>query len=236
MLKSLGAEFLGTFWLVLGGCGSAVLAAKFPEVGIGLVGVSFAFGLTVLTMAYAVGRISGGHFNPAVTLGLAVAGRFPWRRVPAFLAVQAIGALVATTLLVLVGLFGPDGWLTAAQDGGFASTGWGSSSPGGFGVGAAVLAETLLAALFVLVLLGTTHPVRGTRSAALAIGLAYVALQLVLLPVDGGGLNPARSLATAVYGGTPALAQLWVFVVFPALGAMAAGLTYRALFDGTERD
>jgi aquaporin Z len=236
------AEGFGTFVLVLGVIGTALFASTFPytgdtnPLGVGLLGVSLAVGLAVIAGAYAFGPISGGHFNPAVTLGLAAAGRFPWRGVVGYIVAQVVGGLVATTLLVLIGLFGPDGWLAKAQDGGFASNGFGAHSPGGFGLGAAIIVELLFTALFVIVILGVTHSTRGTRFAGLAIGLTLTLIHLVTIPVDNTSVNPARSIATAIYGGVDALSQLWVFIVFPIVGALIAGVAYRALFDGTRRD
>ncbi|GAA1956315.1 aquaporin [Microbacterium aquimaris] len=234
----LAAEGFGTFLLVFGLIGTALFASHFADAerafapGIVYVAASFAVGLAVIMGAYAFGPISGGHFNPAVTLGLAAAGRFPWRGTLAYIGAQIVGGLVATTLLVLIGLFGPPGWLPAAQDGGFASNGWGALSPGGFGMPAAIIIEVILTGLFLLVILGVTHPSRGTRFAGLAIGLSLTLIHLVSIPVDNTSVNPARSLATAVYGGGEALAQLWVFLVFPLVGALLAGFAYRALFDG----
>ncbi len=234
------AEAFGTLLLVLGVISTALFAADFPAgsdtnpLGVGFLGVSLAVGLTVVAGAYAFGPISGGHFNPAVTIGLAAAGRFPWRGVLPYIGAQVVGGLVATTCIVLIGLFGPDGWLSKAQDGGFASNGWGKLSPGGFGIGAAMIVELLFTGLFVIVILGVTHASRGTRFAGLAIGLTLTLIHLATIPIDNTSVNPARSIATAVYGGVDALSQLWVFIVFPILGALLAGLAYRALFDGTK--
>lgn len=239
---TLTAEAFGTFLLVLGVISTALFAADFgtgangSSLGVGFLGVSLAVGLTVVAGAYAFGPISGGHFNPAVTLGLAAAGRFPWKDSIGYIIAQIIGGLVATTLIVLIGLFGPDGWLSAAQDGGFASNGWGELSPGGFGMGAAIIVETLFTALFVVVILGVTHATRGNAAfAGLVIGLTLTLIHLATIPVDNTSVNPARSIATAVYGGLDALAQLWVFIVFPIVGALIAGFAYRALFDGTKK-
>ncbi|WP_345801914.1 aquaporin [Microbacterium sp. AZCO] len=239
---TLTAEAFGTFLLVLGVISTALFAANFgasdngTSLGVGFLGVSLAVGLTVVGGAYAFGPISGGHFNPAVTLGLAAAGRFPWRGVVGYIIAQVIGGLVATTLIVLIGLFGPDNWLSKAQDGGFASNGFGSASPGGFGLGSAIVVETLFTALFVIVILGVTHSTRGNPAfAGLVIGLTLTLIHLATIPIDNTSVNPARSIATAVYGGGTALAQLWVFIVFPILGALVAGFAYRALFDGTRK-
>jgi aquaporin Z len=239
---TLVAEALGTFLLVIGVIGTALFAANFgasPEgtsLGVGFVGVSFAVGLAVMAGAYAFGPISGGHFNPAVTLGLAAAGRFPWSGVLGYIVAQIVGGAVATSVLVLIGLFGPDGWLGAKQDAGFASNGWGVHSPGGFGLGATIVVEVLFTAIFVTVILGVTHRTRGNAGlAGLVIGLTLTLIHLATIPVDNTSVNPARSIATAIYGGTDALAQVWVFIVFPIVGALIAGLAYRALFDGTKK-
>jgi len=236
---ALVAEAFGTLLLVLGVVGTALFAAGFGEgtaadnKGVGFLGVAIAVGFAVVVGMYAFGPISGGHFNPAVTLGLAAAGRFPWRSVVPYLVAQIVGGLVATTLIVLIGLSGPNDWLAKAQDGGFASNGWGDLSPARFGIGGAIVVETLFTALFVIVFLGVTHPARGTRFAGLAIGLTLTLIHLVTIPIDNTSVNPARSIATAVYGGGEALGQLWVFLVFPIAGALLAGVAYRALFDGT---
>jgi aquaporin Z len=238
---TLVAEAFGTLLLVLGVVSTALFAAGFGEgteaanKGVGFVGVSLAVGITVIAGAYAFGPISGGHFNPAVTLGLAAAGRFPWKGVIPYIIAQLIGGVIATTLVVLIGIFGPDGWLTAAQDGGFASNGWDELSPGGFGLGAAIIVEVLFTALFVIVILGVTHSTRGSNFAGLAIGLTLVLIHLAIIPIDNASVNPARSIATAVYGGGLAFAQVWVFIVFPIVGALIAGFAYRALFDGTRK-
>jgi aquaporin Z len=234
------AEAFGTLLLVLGVVSTALFAAGFGEgteaanKGVGFVGVSLAVGITVIAGAYAFGPISGGHFNPAVTLGLAAAGRFPWKGVIPYIIAQLIGGVIATTLVVLIGIFGPDGWLAAAQDGGFASNGWDELSPGGFGIGAAIIVEVLFTALFVIVILGVTHSTRGSNFAGLAIGLTLVLIHLAIIPIDNASVNPARSIATAVYGGGLAFSQVWLFIVFPIVGALIAGFAYRALFDGTQ--
>jgi len=232
------AEALGTFLLVFGSIGAALFASDFgagpngSSLGIGFVGVSLAFGLTLLAGIYTWGPISGGHFNPAVTFGLAAAGRFAWKDVPGYLIAQIIGGALGTTLIVLLGIFGPDGWLANAQDGGFASNGWGEYSPGGFDFGAAVIAEILFTAIFLLVILGVTHPQRGTAGfAGLAIGLTLTFIHLASIPIDNTSVNPARSIATAIYGGPAALGQLWVFIVFPLVGGLLAGFLHRALFE-----
>ncbi|MCC2033431.1 aquaporin Z [Microbacterium allomyrinae] len=232
------AEALGTFLLVFGGVGTALFAAHFPygsegnPLGVGFVGVALAFGLTVVVGAYAFGPISGGHFNPAITLGLAAAGRFAWKDSIGYIIAQLIGGALGTTLIVLIGLFGPDNWLADAQDGGFASNGFGEWSPGGFGLGAAIVAEILLTAIFVLIILGVTHTTRGTAAMApLAIGLTLTLIHLISIPIDNTSVNPARSIAAAIYGGPGPLSQVWVFIVFPIIGGLIAGLLHRALFE-----
>jgi aquaporin Z len=235
--SKLTAEALGTLLLVLGGVGTALFASNhFTDPGSGsavYLSVALAFGLTVVVGAYAFGPISGGHFNPAVTLGVAAAGRLPWRDVPGYIIAQIVGGVVASTILVLIGLFGPDGWLTTAQDAGFASNGWGEHSPGGFGMWAAIVVEIVLTAVFLFVILGTTHKLRPTPFAGLAIGLTLTLIHLISIPVDNTSVNPARSIAAAIYGGVGPLSQLWVFIVFPIVGAMLAGLAYKTLLDGT---
>lgn len=239
--SKLAAEGIGTFLLVFGLIGTALFASHLANEagafapGIVYVVASFAVGLTVIMGAYAFGPISGGHFNPAVTLGLAAAGRFPWRETVGYIIAQIVGGAVATSVIVLIGLFGPSGWLQAAQDGGFASNGWDKLSPGGFGMPAAMIIEVVLTGLFLLVILGVTHPTRGTKFAGLAIGLSLTLIHFVSIPVDNTSVNPARSIATAIYGGGDALSMLWVFIVFPIVGALLAGFSYRALFDNVKR-
>ncbi|MGW9587374.1 aquaporin Z [Microbacterium sp. NPDC055455] len=240
-VNRLVAEALGTFLLVFGGVGAALFAASFPAgsesnpLGIAFVGVSLAFGLTVVAGAYAWGPISGGHFNPAITLGLAAAGRFEWNKTIGYIVAQLIGGVLGTTVIVLIGLFGTDDWLANAQDGGFAANGFGTGefgSPGGFGMGAAIVAEIVLTAIFVLIILGVTNPTRGTAPLApLAIGLTLTLIHLISIPIDNTSVNPARSIASAIYGGPDALLQLWVFIVFPIVGGLLAGVLHRALFE-----
>jgi aquaporin Z len=226
--KRLGAEFLGTFWLVFGGCGSAVLAAAFPELGIGFVGVSLAFGLTVVTGAYALGHISGGHFNPAVTLGQVVAGRFASRDVLPYWIAQVLGGLAAAAVLYLVAL-GKPGFDAAA--GGFASNGFAEHSPGQFSLMAALLIEVVLTAFFLIVILGSTSKQAPAGFAPLAIGLALTLIHLISIPVTNTSVNPARSTGVAFFQGGWALSQLWLFWLAPLAGAVLGGLIYRLLLS-----
>ena len=228
--KSLGAEFFGTFWLVLGGCGSAVLAAAFPQVGIGLLGVSLAFGLTVVTMAYAVGHISGGHFNPAVTIGLCTARRVPASSVLPYIAAQVVGAIVAAAVLYVIAS-GQAGFSLA---GGFASNGFGDHSPGKYSMVAALVSEFVMTFMFLLIILGATDRRAPQGMAPLAIGLALTLIHLVSIPVTNTSVNPARSTGPALFVGGWALAQLWLFWVAPILGASLAGVVHRALFESSD--
>jgi aquaporin Z len=225
MSNRLAAEFLGTFWLVFGGCGSAVLSAAFPELGIGLLGVSLAFGLTVLTMAYAVGHVSGGHFNPAVSLGLVVAGRFPAGSLGGYVAAQVLGGIAAGAVLLAIAS-GKEGFDVAA---GFAANGYGAHSPGGYSLGAALVTEVVLTFFFLLIILGSTDPRAPAGFAPIAIGLALTLIHLIGIPVTNLSVNPARSTGPAVFVGGWALAQLWLFWLAPLVGAAAAGLAQRAL-------
>jgi aquaporin Z len=224
-MQRLGAEFLGTFWLVFGGCGSAVLAAAFPEVGIGLLGVSLAFGLTVLTMAYAVGHVSGGHFNPAVTLGLWAGGRFPAGEILPYWVVQLIGAVAAAALLYVIASGQPEFSLSS----GFAANGFGENSPGGYSMGAALVAEIVLTFFFLLIIMGVTDTRAPAGFAPLAIGLALTLIHLISIPVTNTSVNPARSTGQALFVGDWALAQLWLFWVAPLIGGAIGGLAYRWL-------
>lgn len=225
MLRKLSAEAFGTFWLVFGGCGSAVLAAGFPELGIGFAGVALAFGLTVLTMAYAVGPISGGHFNPAVSLGLAVGGRFPWGELVPYWVAQVVGGFVAAVVLYLIAS-GKADWVP----GGFASNGYGANSPGGYGLGAAFLIELVLTAGFVLVILGSTAPGAAPGFAGISIGLALTLIHLVSIPVTNTSVNPARSTAVAFFSQNPGtVGQLWLFWVAPLAGAALGALIWNGL-------
>jgi len=227
MGAKLSAEFIGTFWLVLGGCGSAVLAAAFPEVGIGLVGVSFAFGLTVLTGAYALGPISGGHFNPAVSLGLWAGGRFPASLLAPYIAVQVAAAIAAAGVLYLIASGQPD--FSAAS--GFAANGYGEHSPGNFSLGAGIVTESVMTFMFLIVILGATHKRAPVGFAGLAIGLALTLIHLVSIPVTNTSVNPARSTGPALFAGDWALQQLWMFWLIPIAGAVAAGVFYRSVFE-----
>lgn len=225
MLKRSVAELLGTFWLVFGGCGSAVLAAAFPNVGIGLLGVSLAFGLTVVTMAYAVGHISGGHFNPAVTLGLAASGRVKPADIVPYIVAQVIGAVLAAWLLSIIAA----GNGTDAIAGGLASNGFGEHSPGQYSQGAAFLTEVLMTLFFLIVILGATDERAPAGFAPLAVGLALTLIHLVSIPVTNTSVNPARSTGPALMVGGWAIQQLWLFWVAPILGAVLAGGVWRWL-------
>lgn len=225
------AEIFGTFLLVGGVIGTALFASA----NTGWLGVALAVGLSVIAGAYAVGHISGGHFNPAVTLGAAASGRFAWRDVPFYVIAQIIGGALATTVLFVVASNGPAGFLQSALDGGFASNGFGDHSPGGFGLWAVIVTEVVLTAVFLYVILGVTDRRAATGFAPLAIGLTLTLLHLVAIPVSNASFNPARSIATAIYGGGDALIQLWVFIVAPIVGALIAGFTYKALFDSKTR-
>lgn len=228
MFRKLSAEFFGTFWLVFGGCGSAVLAAAFPELGIGFAGVALAFGLTVLTMAYAVGHISGGHFNPAVTLGLCAGGRFPARDAIGYIIAQVLGGIVGAAVLYLIAS-GKAGFDASAS--GFASNGFGEHSPGGFSMGAALVAEVVLTAFFLIIIHGATDVRAPAGMAPLAIGLGLTLIHLISIPVTNTSVNPARSTAVAIFQGGWALQQLWFFWVMPIIGGVLGGVIYRALLE-----
>jgi aquaporin Z len=224
-MKKYAAEAIGTFWLTFAGCGSAVIAAGFPQVGIGLLGVSLAFGLTVLTMAYAVGHISGGHFNPAVTIGLAAGGRFPAGQIPGYVVAQVVGGIAAAGLLYVIASGAPGFDLA----GGFASNGYAEHSPGKYSLGAAFVAEFALTAVFLFVIFGATSKRAPAGFAPLAIGLALTLIHLVSIPVTNTSVNPARSTGPALFVGGWALSQLWLFWVAPIAGAICGGLLYRWL-------
>jgi len=227
MSKKIAAEFLGTFWLVFGGCGSAVLAAAFPELGIGFVGVALAFGLTVLTGAYAFGGISGGHFNPAVSVGLAVAGRFPAKDLVAYIIAQVVGGAVAGLILYLI----VSGKGDFAGVGGFASNGYGEHSPGGYSLTSALITEVLLTFMFLMVILGVTGRSAPVGFAPIAIGLALTLIHLISIPVTNTSVNPARSLGVALFADGWALQQVWLFIVAPVIGAAIAGVVHNTLFE-----
>jgi aquaporin Z len=226
MPSKLTSEFLGTFWLVLGGCGSAVLAATFPAYGIGFAGVSLAFGLTVLTGIYALGPVSGGHFNPAVTLGLWAGGRFPARRVVPYIVVQVAGAIAGAGVLYLVAS-GKPGW----EAGGFAANGYGEHSPGHYSLAAGAITEFVMTFMFLVVILGATHMRAPVGFAGIAIGLALTLIHLVSIPVTNTSVNPARSTGPALFVGGWAVSQLWLFWLAPIAGAVAAGWAYRTLLE-----
>lgn len=225
MMKKLVAEFIGTAWLVLGGCGAAVLAAAFPDLGIGFVGVSLAFGLTVLTMAYAIGHISGCHLNPAVTIGLWAGGRFGAKDVPLYIVAQVLGAIAGAGLLYLIAS-GQDGFSAA---GGFASNGYAERSPGGYSMTAAFVCEVAMTFVFLFVIMGATHGKVPAGFAPIAIGLALTLIHLISIPVTNTSVNPARSTGPALFAGAAALQQLWLFWLAPLIGGALGGLVYRWL-------
>jgi aquaporin Z len=233
MSRRLAAEFIGTFWLVLGGCGSAVLAANFGgdgnPLGIGLLGVSLAFGLTVVTMAYAVGHISGGHFNPAVSIGLWAGGRFAAADLVPYILAQVVGALAAGAVLYVIASGQPGFAIDPAAAGAFASNGFGSHSPGGYSLNAALVTEVVMTLAFLLVILGVTSKAAPAGFAPLAIGLCLALIHLISIPVTNTSVNPARSTGVAVFAGATALQQLWLFWVAPAVGAILAGGIWRWL-------
>jgi aquaporin Z len=227
----LAAEFLGTFWLVFGGCGSAVLAAAYPDIGIGLTGVSLAFGLTVLTMAYAVGHISGGHFNPAVTFGLWAGGRFPTGEIVSYWIAQVLGAIAAAAALYLIAS-GKAGWDLVGSGfaaNGFGDLGKGAGSPGGYSLQAAIVVEVLLTFFFVLIIMGVTDTRAPAGFAPLAIGLALTLIHLISIPVTNTSVNPARSTGQALFVGGWAIQQLWLFWLVPLIGGALGGIAYRWL-------
>jgi aquaporin Z len=217
------AEFLGTFWLVLGGCGSAVLAAAFPDVGIGLAGVSLAFGLTVLTIAYSLGPISGAHLNPAVTIGLWMGGRTATRDLVPYIVSQILGAIAAAAVLSVIATG------NGSQLGDFAANGYGEHSPGGYSLTAALVTEFVMTFFFLLVILGSTDEKAPAGFAGIAIGLALTLIHLISIPVTNTSVNPARSISQAIFAGGWALSQLWVFIAAPVAGAIAGGLVYKYL-------
>lgn len=232
LTQKLSAEFLGTMWLVFGGCGSAVLAAAFPQVGIGLLGVSFAFGLTVLTMAYAVGHISGGHFNPAVTLGCFAAGRIQAKDIAPYIVAQVVGAIAGAGILFLIAS-GKTGFDVSA---GFASNGFAEHSPGGYTLVAGLVIEVVMTFFFLIVILGSTDSRAPAGLAPIAIGLALTLIHLVSIPVTNTSVNPARSTGPALFVGGWALKQLWLFWLAPIIGAVIAGVAHRALMAEPQAD
>ncbi|WP_445143624.1 aquaporin Z [Dyella sp. Tek66A03] len=227
MGKRLGAEFFGTFWLVFGGCGSAIFAAAFPELGIGFAGVALAFGFTVVTMAYAVGHISGGHFNPAVTLGLCAGGRFPAKDVVPYIVIQVIGGLAAGAVLYVIAS-GKAGFDASA---GFASNGFDDHSPGGYSLHACMVAEFVLTAFFLIVIHGATDKRAPAGFGPLAIGLTLTLIHLISIPITNTSVNPARSTGVAVFQGSWAMQQLWMFWLIPLIGGAVGGLIYRYVLE-----
>ncbi len=234
MIKKLSAEFIGTLWLVLGGCGSAVLAAAFPNVGIGLLGVSLAFGLTVLTMAYAVGHVSGAHFNPAVTLGLWAGKRFPANQILPYIIAQTLGAIAGAGILFVIAS-GKAGFTTAS---GFAANGFGDNSPGKYALLACLVTEVVMTFFFLIIILGSTHNRAPKNFAPIAIGLGLTLIHLISIPVTNTSVNPARSTGPALFVGGWAISELWLFWVAPILGAVLAGFfyTWMSSDDKTEPD
>lgn len=232
MTKKLGAEFFGTFWLVLGGCGSAVLAAGFPDIGIGLLGVALAFGLTVLTMAYAVGHISGCHLNPAVSIGLWAGGRFKVSELVPYIGAQVVGGIAGAAILYLIAT-GKAGFDVSA---GFASNGYGEHSPDGYSLVSALVTEVFMTFMFLIIILGATDKRAPSGFAPIAIGLGLTLIHLISIPVTNTSVNPARSTGVAVFVGDWAVSQLWLFWVAPIGGAILAGLIYRWLWGGEESE
>lgn len=230
-MNKYGAEFFGTFWLVLGGCGSAVLAAAFPDVGIGLLGVSFAFGLTVLTMAYAIGHVSGCHLNPAVSLGLWAGGRFPGKELPAYIIAQVLGGLAGAGVLYLIAS-GKAGFDVSA---GFASNGYGEHSPGGYSLQASFITEVVMTAMFLLIILGATDKRAPQGFAPIAIGLGLTLIHLISIPVTNTSVNPARSTAVAIFAGGWAVSQLWLFWIAPLIGGVLGAVVYRFIGGSNQK-
>jgi aquaporin Z len=223
-MKKLIAEFIGTSWLVLGGCGSAVLAAAYPELGIGFVGVAIAFGLTVVTMAYAIGHISGCHLNPAVSIGLWMGGRFDKKELLPYIAAQILGGIAGAGILYIIAS-GKAGF----EIGGFAANGYGEHSPGGYGMLAALVTEIVMTFMFLIIILGATHSKAAKGFAGLAIGLGLTLIHLISIPVTNTSVNPARSISQAIFAGGWAVEQLWLFIVAPVVGAILAGLVYKMI-------
>ena len=225
MTRKILAEFIGTFWLVLGGCGSAVLAAGFPGVGIGLLGVSLAFGLTVVTIAYSLGHVSGAHLNPAVSIGLWLGGRFNGKDLPAYIGAQIVGAIAAAAVLFVIATG------NGSEIGGFAANGYAEHSPGGYSLEAALVTEFVMTFIFLIVILGATDDRAPKGFAGLAIGLALTLIHLISIPVTNTSVNPARSISQALFVGDWALSQLWLFILVPIAGAALAGVVYKAVFS-----
>ena len=223
-MKKLVAEFIGTLWLVLGGCGSAVLAAAYPELGIGFVGVSIAFGLTVVTMAYAIGHISGCHLNPAVSIGLWIGGRFDKKEVLPYIAAQVLGAIAGAGILYIIA-----SGKTGFEIGGFAANGYGEHSPGGYSLLAALVTETVMTFLFLIIILGATHSKAAKGFAGLTIGLGLTLIHLISIPVTNTSVNPARSISQALFAQGWAIEQLWLFIIAPIVGAILAGFVYKMI-------
>ena len=226
MQRRLIAEFIGTFWLVFGGCGAAVVSAAFPQLGIGFLGVAFAFGLTVLTMAYAVGHVSGGHFNPAVTVGLWAAGRCDSKHVVPYIIAQVVGAILASAVLYFIASGKPD-WVA----GGFASNGYGDLSPSHYSLGACFVAELLLTFFFLVIIIGTTAKGAAVGFAGIPIGLGLTLIHLISIPITNTSVNPARSIAPALFAGGQYIGQLWLFIVAPIIGALIAGWLTRMIYE-----
>lgn len=226
-MKKLIAEFIGTFWLVLGGCGSAVLAAAYPGLGIGFVGVSLAFGLTVVTMAYAVGHVSGGHFNPAVSVGLWLGGRFAAKDLGGYIVSQVLGGVAGAAVLYLIAS-GKPGW----EMGGLAANGFDAESPGKYSLVACLVTEVVMTFMFLMIILGATHSKAPAGFGGLAIGLGLTLIHLISIPVTNTSVNPARSTSQAIFAGGVALEQLWLFWLAPIAGAALAGLVYKYVIDG----
>jgi len=226
-MKKLFAEFFGTFWLVFGGCGSAIFAAAFPELGIGFAGVALAFGLTVLTMAFAVGHISGGHFNPAVSLGLWAGGKFPAKDILGYIIAQLVGAIAAAGMLYVI----VSGKSDFVDIGGFASNGYGDLSPGGYSMMSVLIAEFLLTMFFLLIILGSTNARAPKGFAPIAIGLGLTLIHLISIPISNTSVNPARSTSQALFAGGEFVPQLWLFWLAPIAGAIVAGFIHKAMFD-----
>ncbi|MBW1618697.1 MULTISPECIES: aquaporin Z [Empedobacter] len=233
-MKNYAAEFFGTFWLVFGGCGSAIFAAGIPELGIGYAGVALAFGLTVLTMAYAVGHISGGHFNPAVSFGLFAGGRFDGKQLIPYIISQVLGAIAAAGVLYLISSGNSDFAIDNTKAGAFASNGYGAFSPHGYSMLSAFLIEFVLTAFFLIVILGATDKFANGKFAGIAIGLALTLIHLISIPITNTSVNPARSTSQAIFVGGEPLTQLWLFWVAPIAGAIVGGLIYKLLLQKDE--